>query len=74
VLGSVRAEGVDPKEVEKLLGDVKQQLDRIRSEVKQTAEDALKEAKNSGTLSARSGRAPTRRLLSSASSATPRPS
>lgn len=52
VLGSVRAEGANPAEVEKLLGEVKQQLERIQSDVKKTAEDALKEAKNSGALSA----------------------
>lgn len=52
VLGSVRAEGVNPAEVEKLLNEVKQNLERIQSDVKKTAEDALKQAKDSGTLSA----------------------
>ncbi len=52
VLGSVRNEAPNPGEVEKLLKDVKAELERISGDVKKTAEDALKEAKNSGGLSA----------------------
>lgn len=52
VLGSVRAEATNPGEIEKLLKDVKSELDRISGDVKKTAEDALKQSKDNGTLSA----------------------
>jgi HK97 family phage major capsid protein len=52
VLGSVRAEGFNPAEVEKLLKDVNSELQRISSEVKKTAEDALKQSKDGSALSA----------------------
>lgn len=51
VLGSVRSEAANPGEIEKLLKDVKSELDRISGDVKKVAEDAMKEAKNSGSLS-----------------------
>lgn len=38
--------------VEKLLADVKAELDRIGSDVKKTAEEALKQSKDSGTVAA----------------------
>ncbi len=49
VLGSVRA---DAQNLEKLLGDVKSELARVGDEVKRTAEDALKQSKDAGTVSA----------------------
>lgn len=49
IIGTVRNES---QNVEKLLGEVKQELERVGSSVKQTAEDALKQAKESGTLTA----------------------
>jgi HK97 family phage major capsid protein len=52
VVGSVRNEAPNPAEVEKLLGQVKAELERISGDVKRTAEDALKQSKDSGTLSA----------------------
>lgn len=52
VLGAVRNEAPNPAEVEKLLAEVKSQLDRISGDVKRTAEEALKQSKDSGTLSA----------------------
>ena len=51
VLGSVRNEAPNPAEIESLLKQVKSELDRISGDVKKVAEDALKEAKNSGALS-----------------------
>lgn len=52
VLGAVRNEAPNPAEVEKLLGQVKAELERISGDVKRTAEEALKQSKDSGTLSA----------------------
>lgn len=51
VLGAVRNEAPNPGEVEKLLNQVKAELERISGDVKKTAENALKEAKDSGALS-----------------------
>jgi HK97 family phage major capsid protein len=51
VLGSVLAEA-NPGKIEQLLADVKQELTRVGDEVKRTAENALKESKDAGTLSA----------------------
>lgn len=48
VLGRVRNEG--PANIEKLLADVQAELKRVGDNVKQTAEDALKQAKDAGTL------------------------
>lgn len=48
IIGTVRNE----PNIEKLLGEVKQELERVGSSVKQTAEEALKQAKESGTLTA----------------------
>lgn len=48
VIGNPRADGDDP---EVLLKKVSQQLDNLTGEVKQTAEQALKEAKTSGEVS-----------------------
>lgn len=47
IIGTVRNES---QNIEKLLGEVKQELERVGSSVKQTAEEALKQAKESGTL------------------------
>jgi HK97 family phage major capsid protein len=52
VLGSVRNEAANPAEIEKLLGQVKSELERISGDVKRTAEDAQRQSKDSGTLSA----------------------
>ncbi|WP_458760538.1 phage major capsid protein [Afipia sp. TerB] len=52
VLGSVRNEAGNPAEIEKLLKDVKSELDRISGDVKKTADEALKQSKDSGALSA----------------------
>lgn len=49
VIGCVRN---DAQNIEKLLGDVRQELQRVGDDVKRTAEDALKQAKDSGGLSA----------------------
>jgi len=49
IVGSVRN---DAQNIEKLLGEVKSELARVGGDVKQTAEDALKQAKESGTLTA----------------------
>jgi HK97 family phage major capsid protein len=49
LIGSVRN---DAQNIEKLLGDVRQELQRVGDDVKRTAEDALKQSKDSGTLSA----------------------
>lgn len=51
LVGSVHAEaGVDPKKIEQLLGEVKQELTRVGDEVKRTAEDALKQSKDAGAV------------------------
>ncbi|WP_320188875.1 phage major capsid protein (plasmid) [Agrobacterium rosae] len=47
IIGSVRNE---PKDVEKLLADVKASLKEVSDGVKQTAEEALKQAKANGTI------------------------
>lgn len=52
VIGAVRNEAPNPGEVEKLLNQVKSELERISGDVKRTAEDALKQSKDNGTLSA----------------------
>lgn len=49
IIGTVRNES---QNIEKLLGEVKRELERGGSSVKQTAEEALKQAKESGTLTA----------------------
>ena len=49
IIGTVRNES---QNIEKLLGEVKRELERVGSSVKQTAEEALKQAKESGTLTA----------------------
>lgn len=49
IIGTVRNES---QNIEKLLSEVKQELERVGSNVKQTAEEALKQAKESGTLTA----------------------
>lgn len=49
IVGSVRN---DAQNIEKLLGEVKSELARVGGDVKQTAEDALKQAKESGSLTA----------------------
>lgn len=49
IVGSVRN---DAQNIERLLGEVKSELARVGGDVKQTAEDALKQAKESGTLTA----------------------
>lgn len=49
VVGSVRN---DAQNIEKLLGEVKSELARVGGDVKQTAEEALKQAKESGGLTA----------------------
>lgn len=49
IIGTVRNES---QNIEKLLGEVKQELERVGSSVKQTAEEALRQAKESGTLTA----------------------
>jgi HK97 family phage major capsid protein len=49
VLGRVRNDA-GPANIEKLLGDVQAELKRVGDSVKQTAEDALKQAKDAGTL------------------------
>lgn len=51
LVGAVRMES-QPANIEALLRDVKSELARIGDDVKRTAEDALKQAKDSGTLSA----------------------
>lgn len=52
VLGTVRNEAANPAEVEKLLNQVKAELERISGDVKRTAEDALRQSKDSGAISA----------------------
>ncbi|MCD9819781.1 MULTISPECIES: phage major capsid protein [Bradyrhizobium] len=52
VIGAVRNEAPNPGEVEKLLAQVKSELERISGDVKRTAEEALKQSKDNGTLSA----------------------
>ncbi|MDA9511171.1 nucleoid-structuring protein H-NS [Bradyrhizobium sp. CCBAU 11386] len=52
VLGAVRNEAPNPAEVEKLLNQVKAELERISGDVKRTAEDALRQSKDSGAISA----------------------
>jgi HK97 family phage major capsid protein len=42
----------DAGKLEKLLGDVKSEMTRVGDEVKRTAEDALKQSKDAGSLSA----------------------
>ncbi|MDX0275745.1 phage major capsid protein [Sinorhizobium meliloti] len=42
----------DAQNIEKLLGEVRQELQRVGDDVKRTAEDALKQSKESGNLSA----------------------
>ena len=49
LFGSVRN---DAQNIEKLLGEVKQELQRVGDDVKKTAEDALKQARDSGSMSA----------------------
>lgn len=49
IIGTVRNES---QNIEKLLGEVKQELERVGGSVKQTAEEALKQAKESGSLTA----------------------
>lgn len=49
VIGSVRA---DAGNIERLLSDVKAEVSRVGDEVKQTAEKALKESQNAGSVSA----------------------
>lgn len=49
LVGSVRN---DAQNIEKLLGEVRQELQRVGDDVKRTAEDALKQSKESGSLSA----------------------
>lgn len=51
VLGTVRNEAPNPGEVEKLLAQVKSELERISGDVKRTAEEALKQSKDSGAIS-----------------------
>lgn len=53
VIGLVRADGGN---VEKLLGEVKTELERVGGEVKKSAEQALKEAKQAGEVSAETKR------------------
>lgn len=53
VIGLVRADG---SSVEKLLQEVKTELQRVGGEVKQSAEQALKEAKQAGEVSAETKR------------------
>lgn len=50
VIGAVRNE-VDAGKLEKLLGDVKSELDRIGGDVKKTAETALNQSKEAGDVS-----------------------
>lgn len=50
VIGNPRAEG-SPGNLEKLLRDVQNQLERIESDVKKTAEDALNQARDTGRAS-----------------------
>lgn len=51
VLGSVRNEaGFDPSKIEKLLNDVNSEIKRVGDEVKQTAEQALKQSADSGKV------------------------
>ncbi|WLB14998.1 phage major capsid protein [Bradyrhizobium japonicum] len=52
VIGAVRNEAPNPGEVEKLLNQVKAELERISGDVKRTAEDALRQSKDSGAISA----------------------
>jgi HK97 family phage major capsid protein len=49
LIGSVRN---DAQGIEKLLGEVRQELQRVGDDVKRTAEDALKQSKDSGAISA----------------------
>ena len=51
VMGNVRAEA-NPGDVAALLREVQQNLDRIGGDVKRTAEEALKQSKDAGTVSA----------------------
>lgn len=55
VLAMPRAEA-GPGNVEKLLADVKAELERISSDVKKTAEDALRQSKDSGAVAAETKR------------------
>ena len=49
VIGAVRNDGgVDPKKIEQLLADVKDQLQKVGDDVKRTAEEALKQSKDAG--------------------------
>ncbi len=53
LIGSVRADaGLDPAKIEKLLGEVKQELTRVGDDVKKTAEQALQQSKTAGDVSA----------------------
>ncbi|MDX0331732.1 phage major capsid protein [Sinorhizobium meliloti] len=49
VFGAVKN---DAQNIEKLLGEVRQELQRVGDDVKRTAEDALKQSRESGNLSA----------------------
>lgn len=51
VVGNVRND-FDAGKLEKLLGEVKSEMTRVGDEVKRTAEDALKQSKDAGSLSA----------------------
>jgi HK97 family phage major capsid protein len=55
VIGAVRAEA-NPGDVAALLREVQQNLTRIEGEVKRTAEEALKQSKDAGTVSAETKR------------------
>ncbi|MEQ1403844.1 phage major capsid protein [Neorhizobium sp. Rsf11] len=50
IVGAVRNEA-NPGKIEALLQDVKNELDRIGSDVKKTAEEALKQSKDAGDVS-----------------------
>src|SRR5690606_25243082 len=49
VIGAVRSEA-NPGKIEELLKDVKSELTRISDDVKKTAEEALRQAKDAGTV------------------------
>nr|WP_319250498.1 phage major capsid protein [uncultured Celeribacter sp.] len=52
VIGAPRMDAGEDGDVEKLLAQVQQSLDKVNSQTKQTAENALKEAKKAGEVSA----------------------
>lgn len=56
VVGSVRND-VDAGKIEQLLAEVKHELARVGDDVKKTAEEALKQSKDAGTLSAETKKA-----------------